>query len=174
MAGDRVELVAYHEAGHAVMAIACGFRLQRVSLRGEGTRDGHVAWYVPSIRTRELQLRAVLVGAGGPAADHIHRSNTPQFREEDSGAIHGDSQKAEEFLPGLTDVQFWCFIAASMRFLERSGAWTSVERIAAMALSGIDIDEASIKRDVEAQVPRIEPGQIRDLENLLNQHPSLF
>jgi hypothetical protein len=72
------EISAYHEAGHAFMAIFVGARVRYVTIepdRDDGPErhaDIQVEWPLDQFTTRELHKKSVLVALAGPVAEMIH------------------------------------------------------------------------------------------------------
>jgi len=72
------ELSAYHEAGHAFMAIYVGARVRSLTTdpdRDDGPdryADTQVEWPLDQFSQRELQEKAVMVALAGPVAEMIH------------------------------------------------------------------------------------------------------
>ena len=62
-------IVAYHEAGHAIMAIACGFKVTSLSANHTEIGRGFVGYQVPTPIDSTNAKRAALVSAAGLAAD---------------------------------------------------------------------------------------------------------
>ena len=77
-ATDLSEISAYHEAGHAFMAIYVGARVRSVTIepdRDDGPErhaDIQVEWPRDRFHGRELHEKAVLVALAGPVAEMIH------------------------------------------------------------------------------------------------------
>ncbi len=73
------EISAYHEAGHAFMAIYVGARVRSVTIepdRDDGPErhaDIQVAWPRQEFTDRELCTRVVAVALAGPVAEMIYR-----------------------------------------------------------------------------------------------------
>jgi ATP-dependent Zn protease len=73
------EATAYHEAGHAFMAVYLGARVRSVTIepdRDEGPDrfgDTQVEWDRRRFDDRELREKSVLVALAGPVAEAIHR-----------------------------------------------------------------------------------------------------
>jgi len=76
------EISAYHEAGHALMAIHVGARVRSVTIDPdwddgpERHADIQVVWPLDRFSDQELHKKAVLVALAGPVAEMIH-SGTP-------------------------------------------------------------------------------------------------
>lgn len=75
---EDYEALAYHEAGHAYVAILLGGRVERVTLEpdyDDGPRregDVQVAWH-DAMSERELARRDILVSLAGPICESILR-----------------------------------------------------------------------------------------------------
>lgn len=73
------EIDAYHEAGHAYMAIRVGARVRSVTIepdRDDGPArhaDIQVEWPRATMISRGFQEKAVLVALAGPVAEMLHR-----------------------------------------------------------------------------------------------------
>ena len=66
------ERTAYHEAGHAVMALALGRPVDHVSIRPDAQRLGHCDFRKPVFRPSEDWLeREMLISLAGPAAEGL-------------------------------------------------------------------------------------------------------
>src|SRR5262245_58577072 len=66
------ERTAYHEAGHAVMALVLGRPVDHVSIRADAVRLGHCEFRKPVFRPSEDWLeREMLISLAGPAAESI-------------------------------------------------------------------------------------------------------
>ena len=72
------ELSAYHEAGHALMAICLGARVRSITIQpdwDDGPRrhgDAQVEWRIRELTERELCEKSILVALAGPVAEMIH------------------------------------------------------------------------------------------------------
>jgi ATP-dependent Zn protease len=73
------EISAYHEAGHAFMAIYVGAHVRSVTIEPDWDdgpdrhADIQVEWPLSQLTNRELQEKSVLVALAGPVAEMIHR-----------------------------------------------------------------------------------------------------
>ena len=71
---DRNELVAYHEAGHAIMGVLCQQRVGKVTIIPRGNAGGFTQ-FIPDedndLPTREAMLGRLKVAMGGRAAEEI-------------------------------------------------------------------------------------------------------
>ena len=72
------EISAYHEAGHAFMAIYVGARVRSVTIEPdwddgpERHADIQVEWPLEQFTRQELHEKSVLVALAGPVAEMIH------------------------------------------------------------------------------------------------------
>ncbi len=72
------DISAYHEAGHAFMAIYVAARVRSVTIQPdwddgpERHTDIQVEWPLDQFTTRELNEKSVLVAFAGPVAEMIH------------------------------------------------------------------------------------------------------
>ncbi len=114
------EISAYHEAGHAWMAIYLGGQVRSVTIEPDWDngprRDGDVqiAWPVQAFNQRELCEREILVALAGPVAEMIHRGEPfhPGLVEEWANdwqqawaaaeILHIDQRKRLTYLEGAT------------------------------------------------------------------------
>jgi plasmid stabilization system protein ParE len=81
---------AYHEAGHAVMALALGRPVQRVSVRPNHQYLGQCQFGKGVFRPSEDWLeREILISLGGMAAEAIHTGNyAREAAERDLRYVH--------------------------------------------------------------------------------------
>jgi ATP-dependent Zn protease len=70
---NDVEVTAYHEAGHAVMAMAVGLPVTHISIEPNDLSKGSVGWQKTAEFTdEEYRQRAILIQMSGMTADFIH------------------------------------------------------------------------------------------------------
>lgn len=76
------DLAAYHEAGHAFMALYVGARVRSVTIdpdRDDGPDrhgDTQVEWPLEQFTNQEYQEKTALVALAGPVAEMIHSTDT--------------------------------------------------------------------------------------------------
>lgn len=72
------ELTAYHEAGHAFMAIHVGARVASASIAPDNDGgpqrygDTRVEWSLPPETNKATRVKAIFVALAGPVAEMIH------------------------------------------------------------------------------------------------------
>ena len=153
---DELDVTAYHEAGHALMAVHVGARVREMSLNAaaEGKLDRYaevaVEWPRQAFATREYQIKAMQVALAGPAAEMHYRGEPlhPGFVSEwaadwqaawdASACLANDSAQRVSLLEHwTTDVYRW---------LGRAEHWAALAAIvdhllAHEYLEGDEIDE---------------------------------
>jgi ATP-dependent Zn protease len=73
------EVTAYHEAGHAFVAVRAGAKVLSLTIAPDNDDgperfgDTKIAWPVDKFSQRDLAAKAVLVALAGPVAEMIHR-----------------------------------------------------------------------------------------------------
>lgn len=113
------EITAYHEAGHAFMAVYLGARVRSVTIapdRDDGLDrfgDTQIEWDRSRFRDREFHEKSVFVALAGPVAEAIHRREPyhPGFVEEWAA----DWQEAWEAASSLVPER-----KARLKFLEQA------------------------------------------------------
>ncbi len=101
-----MEVTAYHEAGHAFMAVYLGARVRSVTIdpdRDDGPRrqgDTAVEWNLAGLTEREIDERSVIVALAGPAAEMLYTGEPfhPGFVRECSGDWKAATDAASKFL----------------------------------------------------------------------------
>jgi ATP-dependent Zn protease len=126
------EATAYHEAGHAVAALALDRPVMKVSIRPDRDRLGICAFGKAVFRPSEDWLeREVLIALAGMAAEARHTGSydreaaTRDLRYARSLAVQraGSERQAERLERRL--------LAKAEHLLDREANWRAVERIAA-------------------------------------------
>ncbi len=112
------DVSAYHEAGHAFMALYLGGRVRSITIEPEWDdgpqryADIQVEWPVANLSRRQLRQVAVQVVLAGPVAEMIHTGEPyhPGFVAEWSADWRAAWEDAAELVPEET---------ARLAFLER-------------------------------------------------------
>ncbi|MDG2012474.1 MAG: hypothetical protein P8J33_03155, partial [Pirellulaceae bacterium] len=73
------DIAAYHESGHALMAIQMGAQVRSITIQPdwddgpERYADAQIAWPIDDFSQRELHEKMVLVALAGPVAEMLYR-----------------------------------------------------------------------------------------------------
>jgi ATP-dependent Zn protease len=125
------EPTAYHEAGHAVMALALGRPVHRVSLLPDGQFLGLCRFGKGAFRPTEDWLeREILIALGGIAAEAIHTGHYAwDGAARDQQYVHGLAvQRAGERHAERLERRM---LAKAEHLLTQERNWRAVELIAA-------------------------------------------
>ncbi len=129
------EATAYHEAGHAVMALALGRPVDRVSIRARAEWLGSCAFRKPVYRPAEDWLeREMLIALAGLAAEAVNHGDYPwdaaahDHRYAYALALEraGNPRQAERLERRM--------LAKAEHLLRQAEHWPAVERLAAELL----------------------------------------
>lgn len=134
MGSSAEEATAFHEAGHAVVALALGRAVHQVSIRPNRDRQGQCAFRKGSVRPSDDWLeREILIALGGIAAEARH---TGTYAWEAAGrdwqylrtlAVHrAGERRADRLVSRL--------LAKAEHLLADERHWRAVESIAAELL----------------------------------------
>jgi len=75
---EEPEVIAYHESGHAFMAVLVGARVRRITIEPEdddGPRrfgDAQIEWRLSQFTPKDRQEKFVLVALAGPVAEMLY------------------------------------------------------------------------------------------------------
>ena len=132
---STAEHTAYHEAGHAVMALLLGRPVDHVSIRPDAQRLGHCEFRKAVFRPSEDWLeRELLIALSGLAAEALHAgayawegaARDLAYAEELARQRTGAERPAKR----LTERT----LSKAEHLLSRAAAWRAVERLAAELL----------------------------------------
>jgi hypothetical protein len=134
MEPQNEEATAYHEAGHAVVALALGRPVERVSIRPDRLRLGRCEFRKGMFRPSEDWLeREILIALGGIAAEARHTGayawdGAARDRQyvRDLAVQRAGARQAERLERRL--------LAKAEHLLAQEGHWEAVELIAAELL----------------------------------------
>ena len=157
MQRDQHTIIAFHEAGHAVMAMACGFRVTKISIDPNEIGMGHVCWDEPSNPDRDSRRRSVLVALSGWAADFIHLKKNASGTDVDDPQGHfSDQRQAREHLSALNENDlFQAYLCLAMHFLGRDDVWEVVDELASFMLRCRSLDGQAILTRLAECCPKI-------------------
>ncbi|WP_144428469.1 hypothetical protein [Azospirillum thiophilum] len=170
MSREQTAIIAYHEAGHAVMAMANGFRVTRVACVANADSQGHTEYEVPNPPTMESHRGGALVAAAGLAADRLHAEKLGVAHKEGSEGYFGDQDNASVHLHELGhDGQFPLYVAVARHFLGLGHVWKFVELLAELLMETEEINGRDFLHDLSQQVPRVEPTVFQVIEMAIAQ-----
>lgn len=163
------EITAYHEAGHAVMAMSCGFVVTRISIRPDVSSLGRTAYGIPGEMADEVRRKDVLVACGGLAADFIHFNVTHGSHDDEVALGHfGDQEKAHDHLSVLGESDhFNTYLAVTIRYLTTPERWRIVEEVAYILLGAGAIDGVDLLRRWSQACPLITGADLTHLSALI-------
>lgn len=147
--------LSYHEAGHAVMAMAMGFAVHEISNIPSDSSLGHVKWEYPSCLTESSRTWVVLVLLSGIAAEHIYCKNNSLPEPKNWENYQTDLQQVALHLKELRNpnsINEYCNIA--VRFLRQTSVWELVEILAALSMQASAINGQDFLQKLAKRVPR--------------------
>ncbi|MBH9109155.1 hypothetical protein I5K39_08640 [Pseudomonas aeruginosa] len=167
---EQVDITTYHEAGHAVMAMAHGFVVTEMSNIASDAGMGYVKWQVPTPLTRASRISAVLVLAAGMAADFIHWKRSGSTENEDCLGHSSDLEQAEVHLAKLGDEGlFDTYLAIAIRFLRVPSVWELVELFAGLMKEAGTINGRELIQRAAKTVPKFGSKELGCLQLALDQ-----
>lgn len=148
--------IAYHEAGHAFMAVYVGARVRSITIEpdwDDGPRrsgDAQIEWRRSQLSPRAMSEKSVLVALAGPVAEMIHRCEPyhPGFVAEWAADWHmawdaitpwiADERRRLEYLEQAT--------VGLYQLLHQDSSWDAIaalvdELTAHETLDGDDVEE---------------------------------
>ena len=150
------EITAYHEAGHAFMAVYLGARVRSVTIepdRDDGPDrfgDTQIEWDRSQFSDREIHENSVFVALAGPVAEAIHRREPyyPEFFAEWASDWQVAWEAASPLVPERkARLQFLEQVSVRLyRLLNQDENWAALAAIvdhllAHERLEGEEIDE---------------------------------
>lgn len=139
------ELTAYHEAGHAWMAVLSGARVDVVTIDpawDDGPQrfgDTQVAWQLSHFTERELAEKAVLVALAGPVAEMTYSGDPyhPGFVAEWADDWQNAWQAAAALIPNERLRLRWLEqqVALLREMLDSTHHWAALADIADLLLA---------------------------------------
>ena len=134
------EINAYHEAGHAFLAVYVGARVREVTIEPEPDdgperyADIHVEWPLRRFGPRELREKSILVALAGPVAEMLYTGEPyhPGFVAEWAADWKAAWQEAEALFPDERKrLAYLEQVAAQLyRLLDEEEPWAAVAAIA--------------------------------------------
>ncbi|NKK70029.1 hypothetical protein GFM13_06415 [Rhizobium leguminosarum bv. viciae] len=166
---DQPIITTYHEAGHAVMAMANGFTVTRITNVSSDVGQGHVIWQTPDPPTTASRIGSILVFASGMAADFIHWQQNGTDEHEVSLGHQDDRRQAGIHLRELgEDSQFDVYLGIAIHFLRRHDVWEWVEGFADLMTAAGTIDGQQLIHRAFLKVPKIGSAELDHLKLALD------
>ncbi len=154
---EEDQVTAWHEAGHAVMAILCGGRIEHVSLEppwDEGPRRyGETITRWQGLSSAELSLAEIKVSLAGPIAETLYIGEERNLSEVPEWA--GDWQRVveiavQQFGDLVTARKNIRVLVASVReSFEDNRVWSAVSAVAEDLLAHETIEHEQVSQSVE-------------------------
>lgn len=152
--------VSYHEAGHAVMAMAVGFTVFEITNLPEGTSEGRMkcspTWHSGDIS----HMASVLISASGMASEFVYwKSNGADAKAYCAGHWK-DLKDAELHLEELGDEGlFEIYFGIVLYFLEQPTVWQWVEFLADLLAQVGKVDNRQTLQKIADAVPKFGPEE---------------
>jgi ATP-dependent Zn protease len=153
------ELTAYHESGHALMALLLGGKVQQVTIEPqdddgpERYGDTQVRWRRSGTSEKEFAKKAVQVSLAGPAAEMIYSGDpyhpgmvaewAADWRDawEAAASLYADERKRLEYLEEVS-IQVY-------HRLKRDDLWAALAALADHLLAHETLDSEQVEEAVE-------------------------
>jgi len=154
------ETTAYHEAGHAWMAVVSGAKVLSVTIDpdwDDGPQrygDTQVAWQLSQFSERELTVKGIQVALAGPVAEMTYSGEPyhPGFVAEWSDDWRTGWGMAAPLLPNHQQrlVFLEQLTAELRRLIDQENHWAAVAEIADHLLAHETLGEAEVEACVSA------------------------
>lgn len=162
---NPLEVVAYHEAGHAVMAMSFCFPVYSITIVPQDGFNGLVTWGAPALNGKDTIRKVVLVKMAGLGADYSHwqQSDILGKNEDDSiGGLQSDVDGAEDLLSSIGEDGFApVYGTIASRLLSDPERWKIVELVAQTLLLTNTIDASDAIQDISNSCPKITEEEFR-------------
>lgn len=167
---EQIDITTYHEAGHAVMAMAHGFVVTEMTNVASDAGMGYVKWQTPPLLTTASRISTVLILAAGMAADFIHWEHSGRATNEDCLGGNGDREEAEVHLAALgDDGQFDIYLMVAIRFLRTPSVWELVEFFAGLMKTEGTINGHKLMQRATERVPKFSTDYLDFLQLALDR-----
>lgn len=165
---EQSVIISFHEAGHAVMAMANGFTVIEVSNVSTDAGMGQVKWQTPISLTEESCMRSVLVLASGMASDFIHWKSNGADESEYCLGHQRDRQQAELHLKELgDDGNFDIYLGIAIKFLEKPPVWKLVTFVADLMMTVGTVNGRDLIQNISVRVPKFDYFELAYLRSVL-------
>lgn len=172
MPRDDNVITAYHETGHAIMAMACGYPVSKISIESNEDSKGHTIWSATDEPGSPLYRRkSIAIFIGGMVTDSIHWEKWGKGSESDMPLGWFDDQA--RIRGHLTSLQEHELIEAYMAFarlyLSRPDVWFIVELVAELLLKIGTIDGFDFLEGIRKHCPELTDHDWAGLEAIKGQ-----
>lgn len=157
---------SFHEAGHAVMAMAFGFPVHAVSITESSATNGSAWIAIPLNPTKAEHVKLALVAASGFAAE-AHFCHLGGLANAGFVGQFGDQRRAESHLAELGhEGMFLAYVGWARKFLTSPTVWKPLtELVAKLPKEGV-LDDPSSLAAIARQVPAYEDAELLELQEL--------
>jgi hypothetical protein len=178
---NPLEVTAYHEAGHIVVAWACGIVVDSVSILPERNASGHRTLGRTAFaftRDEESALvngdpimlrKMVVVGLGGRAADYNYWKHSPTARpDEMSEGNQTDESQVRDLLTQLghgSEKDYQSYLAVTVHKVGSPGMWSIVDQLAQTLLAHGDLTTSQMTHLSQA-TPKFDLSFWQSLETI--------
>lgn len=150
---------SYHEAGHAVMAMALGFTVSEISNLPEGTSQGRMKCASSIHSSDTSRMASILISASGMASEFIYWKNNGADVNVYCAGHWSDLKKAELHLEELGDEGlFDIYCGVAIHFLKQPAVWEWVEFLADSVTQEGEIIREKLTEIADA-VPKFGPDE---------------
>lgn len=167
---EQIDITAYHEAGHAVMAMSVGFWVTEISCQASADGYGHTAWQMPLPMSEASRVGAVLTLASGMAADYLHWSSFPGKDEKEVSLGHfGDQSEASIHLVELGQGEaFDDYVSFAISHLKKVDVWGHVVTFAEMLNATRLINGRDLLTRAKQSVPALSTDDLVRLKRAID------
>lgn len=159
-------ITAYHEAGHAVLAMANGFAVTEISNDLHNPGQGYVRYLQPKNPSATDRIRLAVVCAAGSAADYLHwdlerRRLGLEGNDELCEGNLGDQRDSEAHLLEIGDSGwFWDYVGVAMYLMKKPEIWHFIEQFGEIMQRTPLINGVDVLRNAFEVIPKIDEKEI--------------
>lgn len=135
-----VIIAAYHEAGHALVAIRCGAKGVKAQIRRDGS-GGRVTWLNESLRAVHDTLAVTMAG---PIAEGRHRRRTPETLQSWKEVPERCQSSGVSYTSRNSDSDYRAARSHATKLISQN--WSKVDRLAQQLLVHATLNHKDIER----------------------------
>lgn len=151
---------SYHEAGHAVMAMALGLTVFEISNQPEGTSQGRLKCASSIHSSDTSRIASVLISASGMASEYIFWKKNGANTNDYCAGHWNDLKEAELHLEELGDEGlFEIYYGVAIHFLEQPAVWQWVEFLADLLTQAGKVDNRKTLQKIADAAPKFGPDE---------------